>query len=261
MICKAGDPCCSLLVSACSIHGQSNASLLQAQVAYAAQDAWLSRQLLLALFERHQRDTGGGGAADGNAHTEEAFRAFVAPFVDAHSSSLAQQQGHKQRQRSQQVAAGSHPSQAARQQGEGEVGVGNGAWSAQIRKPARHALRKKQLYENCRLMVSQPLLCQRWLWCDVWPACFTALFVGLMIVSRSIGCVCAAVSGLKHLFTHMQAPDGKVLCTCSTKKVLWWVRRHVLLCVEPWGCLGFFRFFALFFARPGFRSAAAVLFT
>jgi len=163
-----------------------------AQVAYAAQDAWVSRQLLLELFARHLAAQQAGATPQQStadpAGLHAQFMSFVAPFVDQH---------HTQQQQPQPRAApslrlgpavpGSSSGSAEGGSGlsrEGSAGAGAGsAWSAHIRKPARHALRKKQLYENCRLM----------------------------------------------------APDGAVLCTCSTKKVRWYLDRGlaVLECEEP----------------------------
>jgi exonuclease 3'-5' domain-containing protein 2 len=149
--------------------------LSSAQVAYAAQDAWVSRQLLLELFARHLAahqsgpDAPGSGAGVASARATDGsdlhsqFVAFVAPYVDQHHVPHSQpaaaapslRVGHGPRAGSSTGSADGGGGGANGMGRDGSSsGSGSGAgWSAQIRKPARHALRKKQLYENCRLMV------------------------------------------------------------------------------------------------------------
>ncbi|KAL6747759.1 hypothetical protein V8C86DRAFT_3033466 [Haematococcus lacustris] len=210
------------------------AQLSQAQLRYAATDAWVSRQLLLALWQLHlhqqpspptteaakgqgaaeEREERGNEGAEGvegcfNEEAEmgreveaadtaksspprqsftppssalaaaavaralpaQAFRAFLAPFLDSRQkpASLAghaacrsdpEGQGHRRgRQRQSSPSSSMAPGV-----------VGGPAASA---RPVRCAVRQTQLYDNCRIL----------------------------------------------------APDGQPLCTCSAKKIAWYAAR------------------------------------
>ncbi|KAG2490455.1 hypothetical protein HYH03_011091 [Edaphochlamys debaryana] len=168
-----------------------SSALTPAQIAYAAHDAWLGRELLLELYRRHVAAAGATAAAAAVAAAPAVaaaamatataaaaappaapgLLAFAAPFRDVFT-------GFKNNKLKQALGA-ADATAAARLGGSvpgaGAGGGGGGGGGGRVKPLKEHSLptRKSVLYENCRLL----------------------------------------------------APDGAVLCTCGEKKVRWYLSR------------------------------------
>jgi hypothetical protein len=133
---------------------------MQAQLQYAASDAWVGHQLLLELYHHsatEQQCSGsnnpGSGSRSAPAQPQD-LASFVAPYVDARSRGRS---GTTQ-------ALGQAASATGTGNGAAVRGASAGRSASPVVKPnlgalktPRHACREKALYENARIQVEGPL--------------------------------------------------------------------------------------------------------
>ncbi|EFJ48844.1 hypothetical protein VOLCADRAFT_104579 [Volvox carteri f. nagariensis] len=172
-------------------HWGSNGQLDERQVAYAAHDAWLSRELLCELHGRYSRSDVDIRTSGAVLPPQLSMLEFAAPFLDVFNGFKGKRVEKVLGPASGVVAAlktgtatavGDRGCCAAEEVGGASVsgisgsGCGGGlagGGAPPRRKEMKLPTRKSVLYENCRLL----------------------------------------------------APDGAVLCTCGAKKVAWYLER------------------------------------